>query len=82
MMRWLPLLLMVACGRPSAIPTAGDSDVSGLVDTGDNVLPYQEPFVDMQSASECKDCHPRQYEEWRTSMHAYAAKARCSMPWP
>ena len=75
MMRWLPLLVMVACGRPSEIVTTGDSEVSTVVDTGDNVLPYQEPIVEMQSASECKDCHPRQYEEWRTSRHAYAAKS-------
>src|SRR5690348_16748338 len=22
----------------------------------------------------CKDCHPKHYEEWRSSMHAYASK--------
>ncbi len=24
------------------------------------------------AASECQDCHPKQYQEWRTSMHSYA----------
>lgn len=24
------------------------------------------------SATECKDCHPTHYQEWRTSMHSYA----------
>jgi hypothetical protein len=28
-----------------------------------------------QSATECMDCHPRQYDEWRQSMHAYAARS-------
>jgi len=31
--------------------------------------------VSFQSAQECKDCHPQQYEEWSQSMHAYAAKS-------
>lgn len=28
--------------------------------------------IDYPSAKECKTCHPRQYEEWSRSMHAYA----------
>ena len=28
-----------------------------------------------ESAKECKDCHPQQYDEWQQSMHAYAAKS-------
>ena len=27
---------------------------------------------DFQPAEACKTCHPRHYEEWRGSMHAYA----------
>lgn len=32
-------------------------------------------MLGFQSATECKDCHPRQYDEWRQSMHAYAARS-------
>ena len=28
--------------------------------------------IDFPSAKECKVCHPRQYEQWSRSMHAYA----------
>jgi nitrate/TMAO reductase-like tetraheme cytochrome c subunit len=33
-----------------------------------------EPIV-YESAEMCGECHTRQYEEWRTSMHAYAARS-------
>ena len=29
--------------------------------------------IDFPSAKECRVCHPRQYEQWSRSMHAYAA---------
>jgi len=43
-------------------------------------LTDQDEFVNarmlgFESATECKDCHPRQYDEWRQSMHAYAARS-------
>ena len=31
--------------------------------------------MSFDSAKECQDCHPQQYEEWSQSMHAYAAKS-------
>jgi len=45
----------------------------GVTRLADNPLPSdtwkQSRFL---NASECKDCHPVHYKEWRTSMHAYA----------
>ncbi len=35
-----------------------------------NIKPLTE--LDFPSAKECKTCHPKQYEEWSRSMHAYA----------
>lgn len=35
-----------------------------------NIRPIVE--TDFVSAKECAQCHPRQYEEWSRSMHAYA----------
>ncbi|MDA7978909.1 MAG: hypothetical protein MPJ50_09095 [Pirellulales bacterium] len=31
--------------------------------------------IDFPSARECKTCHPKQYEEWSRSMHAYAMQS-------
>lgn len=31
--------------------------------------------LDFPSAQECKACHPKQYQEWSRSMHAYAQKS-------
>ncbi len=36
------------------------------------VTPKPANKTQFLSASECKDCHPKQYQEWRTSMHSYA----------
>ncbi|MEO1972431.1 MAG: multiheme c-type cytochrome [Pirellulaceae bacterium] len=35
-----------------------------------NITPLTE--VDFPSAKECKACHPRYYDEWSRSMHAYS----------
>lgn len=35
-----------------------------------NITPLAE--VDFPSAKECKACHPRYYDEWSRSMHAYS----------
>lgn len=37
---------------------------------GCNIQPLTE--MDFPSAKVCKQCHPKQYEEWSRSMHAYA----------
>ena len=31
------------------------------------------PDIEFSTAKECGECHPTHYEEWRQSMHAYAA---------
>ena len=38
-----------------------------------NIKPLTE--LDFPSANECKTCHPKQYEEWSRSMHAYAQQS-------
>src|SRR5262249_2359975 len=44
--------------------------VTRLADRVDVDKPIPETrFI---AATECRDCHPAQYREWRTSMHAYA----------
>ncbi|MEX2359378.1 MAG: multiheme c-type cytochrome, partial [Pirellulaceae bacterium] len=35
-----------------------------------NTAPITE--IDFPSAKQCQDCHPKQYDEWSRSMHAYA----------
>jgi RNase P subunit RPR2 len=38
-----------------------------------NISPLNE--VDFPSAKECKACHPRYYDEWSRSMHAYSQQS-------
>ena len=73
-MRILGVLFLLACG-PDAIAPAVDSpvepaDTSSMTDSGitDEVAGYE-------SAEACAECHPVHYDEWRQSMHAYAAKS-------
>ena len=37
--------------------------------------------VDFRSATFCATCHPDHYDEWSTSMHAYATEDRCGVRW-
>ncbi len=37
---------------------------------GCDITPLTE--IDFPSARQCQECHPKQYEEWSRSMHAYA----------
>lgn len=37
--------------------------------------PYPPNEMDFPSAKQCAACHPRQYEEWSRSMHAYAQQS-------
>ncbi len=54
--------LLAGCGTSPGL--------TRLTDRGDRDRPVPETrFI---AASECRDCHPAQYREWRASMHAYA----------
>lgn len=57
-------LLLIACNesKPSA-PDAGSD--AGLVRMS------REELMDPET---CRTCHPNQYREWKSSMHAYAAQ--------
>lgn len=59
-------VLVVSCGRPElpvedSTPDADSAAVSG------------NPAFDYESPDSCAMCHPAQYDQWRQSMHAYAA---------
>ena len=55
------------------------SDSALWSDTGVTVAEH----ANYESAETCAECHPVHYDEWRQSMHAYAAKkVPSSMPWP
>jgi hypothetical protein len=36
-------------------------------------LPARKSVADLQDPDTCRDCHPKQYREWSSSMHAYAS---------
>lgn len=43
----------------------------------ENVIPQPQEFIaltDFRQAETCRPCHPVHYEEWKSSMHAYAMK--------
>lgn len=43
----------------------------------ENVIPQPQEFIeltDFSRAESCQPCHPVHYEEWQSSMHAYAMK--------
>jgi hypothetical protein len=55
----MTLYLLLACGQlQDESPSKADA------------TPKEEAYF--ESALECKECHPQQYAEWSTSMHAYA----------
>jgi hypothetical protein len=58
-----------APGATRASATQPDSGRPQLGDAGSVTL-TREQLLDPEA---CKDCHPRHYREWRSSMHAYAA---------
>jgi len=65
---WLPLVvaLLGACGEKSASPT-DTPDASGAPD---GMRLSREKLLDPAT---CGRCHPKHYEEWRGSMHAYSS---------
>ncbi len=43
----------------------------------ENEIPQAQEFIaltDFRQAETCQPCHPVHYEEWKSSMHAYAMK--------
>ena len=58
----LAAVLLGACGTSPG--------VTRLTDRPDGAGPA--PETRFLTATECRDCHPQQYREWRTSMHAFA----------
>jgi hypothetical protein len=56
------LVLVAACSGDDDSRDAGPQQVVQLT---------QEQLLDPES---CKDCHPKHYEEWSASMHAYAGR--------
>lgn len=61
------VLLALACGSQQGADSAAAQDTA-VTGSLAQAMPW-EP------AASCAECHPRQYEEWRQSMHAYAARS-------
>jgi hypothetical protein len=82
MSRWRPWLagwaLLSACGTtadPKAFE-AYDDDSAVVSDSADSASPLPEfTSADFASAESCGSCHPVHFDEWRQSMHAYAAQS-------
>lgn len=70
-MKRLAARAALACGF--ALCACGDdAAVDAAVDAGTTPTTYsREELLDPET---CKDCHPRHYREWASSMHAYAAE--------
>ncbi|MDD9936701.1 MAG: multiheme c-type cytochrome [Myxococcales bacterium] len=58
------LLALWACDSTDDPANGGDADV---------FMP-ELTREELKDPETCKDCHPRHYREWRSSMHAYAAQ--------
>lgn len=69
-LKWLFVGLVVACGAEG---TEEDTSAPSDTDVPEDSALVPEGPPNYQSAEVCKDCHPRQYAEWRQSMHSYAA---------
>lgn len=66
---FLPALLaalIAACGQSSPSPEGAGASASGQKLKPLTIEQLKDPET-------CQGCHPKQYEEWRGSMHAYAA---------
>lgn len=57
------VLVFTACTSSDA-----PADAGGVADAG------TLPLADLMDPETCKDCHPRHYREWASSMHAYASE--------
>ena len=72
-MRLILLIVAMACG-PDSMPVVDThnpaDDTSITMDSGQT-----EETASYESAEVCAECHPVHYEQWRQSMHAYAARS-------
>jgi hypothetical protein len=62
---------VVGCGddAPSRKPEQDAGSDAAMV-----VVPQRLSLAELQNPETCKTCHPSQYAEWASSMHAYAAE--------
>jgi hypothetical protein len=60
----LLLLALVACGGDGAQEQSKDAGTRAALLTREQLL----------DPAQCKNCHPKHYREWASSMHAYAAE--------
>jgi len=70
------ILVLASCSEPEYIDKVnGAADSAGQSEDSGQDTNTAEPVEStmFQSAAVCGECHVRQYEEWRGSMHAYAA---------
>jgi hypothetical protein len=81
--RWAGIWLLVTLGVSACvatwIPPSPSRGNSGVVNEGlsDPLSMPADPtlsLVDFRSATFCATCHPDHYDEWSTSLHAYATK--------
>jgi hypothetical protein len=82
---WIHLLGLAACAcaggmlpsgdcKPTNPPVdAGTPDAGGSAGTGGTGGSTRLTREQLMDPDACKDCHPKHYEEWSGSMHAYAA---------
>lgn len=63
------LFILAALMPPGGGHLCAEDPPGKIPDTG-STLKWKKG--DFQPAEACKTCHPRHYEEWRGSMHAYA----------
>jgi hypothetical protein len=71
-MKWARLAVLLFLARcsddPSTVQYVPDSDGGGT-----DATPQYYPLEKLKDPDTCKDCHPKHYESWAGSMHAYAA---------
>jgi len=69
-MKWarVGLLFFLARCSDDPRPSLGDSGTSGA-----DAPPTYYPLEKLKDPEACKDCHPKHYESWSGSMHAYAS---------
>jgi len=65
-------LLLATAASLSALLTACAAQPSGA-EVGVDEAQYALTREELMDPEQCKACHPKHYEEWASSMHAYAA---------
>ena len=70
-MRWVRLGLLLFLARcsdgegPPGLPSGSEG--------GSDAPPTYYPLEKLKDPDTCNDCHPKHYESWSGSMHAYAS---------